>query len=122
LLATMIVWRRTQPLRPGPRPCRRRSPALSLLCATSRDGFRSPPGSRASRRRLPTPRPRGQRVPGAPNAADATLVLDPDGRLAASTGCRAFDGEWVETGDELLFTTFGQTDDSPDVAADGSTS
>jgi heat shock protein HslJ len=57
----------------------------------------------------------------APNAAEATLVLTSDGTLTASTGCRTFDGEWVETGDELLFTTFGETADSPNIAADGTT-
>lgn len=54
-------------------------------------------------------------------ADEATLRLDPDGALAASTGCRTFDGEWVESGDELLFTTFGESDDSPNIAADGTT-
>jgi heat shock protein HslJ len=54
-------------------------------------------------------------------ADEATLRLDPDGVLAASTGCRTFDGEWVERGDEVLLTTFGETDDSPNVAADGPT-
>jgi len=52
-------------------------------------------------------------------AAEATLRLDPDGTLAVSTGCRTFDGEWVETADEVLFTAFGQRTDSPNVAADG---
>lgn len=52
-------------------------------------------------------------------AAEATLRLDAAGTLAASTGCRTFDGEWVETGDEVLFTTFGQRADSPNVATDG---
>jgi heat shock protein HslJ len=57
----------------------------------------------------------------APGAEEATLHLSPGGTLAASTGCRTFDGEWSEAGDELLFTTFGQTDDSPNVANDGTT-
>lgn len=54
-------------------------------------------------------------------AAEATLYLDPDGTLAATTGCRSFSGEWIETGDEILLTTFGVRDDSPNVAADGTT-
>jgi heat shock protein HslJ len=52
-------------------------------------------------------------------ADEATLRLDPDGSMEASTGCRTFSGAWVETGDEILLTTFGQRDDSPNVAADG---
>ncbi len=54
-------------------------------------------------------------------AEEATLRLDPDGTVAASTGCRTFTGEWIETGDEVLFTTFGVRDDSPNVAGDGTT-
>jgi heat shock protein HslJ len=57
----------------------------------------------------------------APGAEAATLRLSADGTLAASTGCRTFDGEWSESGDEVLFTTFGQTHDSPNVADDGTT-
>ncbi|MEX2550787.1 MAG: META domain-containing protein [Nitriliruptoraceae bacterium] len=54
-------------------------------------------------------------------ADDATLRLESDGTVEASTGCRTFSGEWIETGDEVLFTTFGQRDDSPNVADDGTT-
>lgn len=54
-------------------------------------------------------------------ADEATLRLEPDGTVDASTGCRTFSGEWTETGDEILLTTFGQRDDSPNVAADGTT-
>lgn len=57
----------------------------------------------------------------AAGADEATLRLDADGTMEASTGCRTFSGEWVETGDEVLLTTFGQRDDSPHVAADGTT-
>lgn len=56
------------------------------------------------------------------DADDATLRLRADGTVQASTGCRTFEGEWIETGDEILFTTFGQRDDSPNVAPDGTTS
>lgn len=55
------------------------------------------------------------------DAEEATLHLDADGTMTASTGCRTFRGEWIETGDEVLLTTFGQRDDSPNVAADGTT-
>lgn len=54
-------------------------------------------------------------------ADDATLRLDPDGTMSASTGCRSFVGEWIENGDEVLLTSLGQRDDSPNVAADGTT-
>ncbi len=57
----------------------------------------------------------------AADAEEATLRLGSDGTVAASTGCRTFSGEWIETGDEVLFTTFGVRDDSPNVAADGTT-
>ncbi len=54
-------------------------------------------------------------------ADEATLHLDPDGTVDASTGCRTFVGEWTQSGDEVLLTTFGVRDDSPNVAADGTT-
>lgn len=57
----------------------------------------------------------------ASGADEATLRLEPDGTMSASTGCRTFAGEWIEIGDEILLTTFGQRDDSPNVAADGTT-
>lgn len=57
----------------------------------------------------------------APDADEATLQLRADGTMDASTGCRTFSGDWVEQGDEVLLTTFGQRDDSPNVAADGTT-
>jgi len=55
------------------------------------------------------------------DAEEATLNLDADGTVTASTGCRTFSGEWIETGDEVLLTTFGERDDSPNVAVDGTT-
>jgi heat shock protein HslJ len=54
-------------------------------------------------------------------ADEATLYLDTDGTMTASTGCRTFSGEWIETGDEVLLTTFGERDDSPNTADDGTT-
>ena len=56
-----------------------------------------------------------------PDADDATLRLESDGTVEASTGCRSFAGKWTESGDEILFTTFGVRDDSPNLAADGTT-
>lgn len=57
----------------------------------------------------------------AAGAEKATLRLASDGTVEASTGCRTFSGVWEETGDEILLTTFGQRDDSPNVADDGTT-
>jgi heat shock protein HslJ len=57
----------------------------------------------------------------AAGADEATLRLEPEGTMAASTGCRTFSGEWVATGDEVLLTTWGVRADSPNVAGDGST-
>jgi heat shock protein HslJ len=60
-------------------------------------------------------------TPTALGAEPAILELASDGTVEATTGCRSFAGEWTEAGDELLLTTFGQRDDSPNVAADGTT-
>ncbi|MDQ3618859.1 MAG: META domain-containing protein [Actinomycetota bacterium] len=38
------------------------------------------------------------------SAAPARLILMSDGKLSGSTGCREFDGEWQQRGDEILFT------------------
>jgi len=57
----------------------------------------------------------------AAGADEATLGLEPNGTVDATTGCRSFFGEWTETGDEILLATFGVRDDSPNVAADGTT-
>ncbi len=43
----------------------------------------------------------------ASSAAPAHLVLQSDGTLTGSTGCRELHGEWIERGDEIAFTTFG---------------
>jgi heat shock protein HslJ len=40
----------------------------------------------------------------ASSAAPAELLLTSDGKLSGSTGCREFEGEWIERGDEILFT------------------
>ncbi len=53
------------------------------------------------------------------DADEATLHLDADGSMTASTGCRTFSGEWIETGDEVLLTTFGEREDSLNLSADG---
>lgn len=57
----------------------------------------------------------------ASGADEAILRLESDGTMEATTGCRTFAGEWQETGDEILLTTFGVDDDSPNVATDGTT-
>jgi heat shock protein HslJ len=38
------------------------------------------------------------------SAAPARLVLRRDGTVSGSTGCRSLEGEWIERGDEILFT------------------
>lgn len=38
------------------------------------------------------------------SAAPARLTLRSDGELSGSTGCREFEGEWLQQGDEILFT------------------
>jgi heat shock protein HslJ len=46
----------------------------------------------------------------APMGAPATLELRADGTFHGSTGCRPFDGEWIENGNQLLATTFAMGD------------
>jgi heat shock protein HslJ len=46
----------------------------------------------------------------APMGQPATLELRADGTFTGSTGCRPFDGQWVENGNELLATTFAMGD------------
>jgi heat shock protein HslJ len=41
----------------------------------------------------------------------ATLLLLSDGTFTGSTGCRTFDGEWIEQAEQLLATTFAMSDD-----------
>lgn len=36
----------------------------------------------------------------------ATLLLRPDGTLEGGTGCRTLSGTWVDTGSQILFTSF----------------
>ena len=40
----------------------------------------------------------------------ATLLLRSDGTFTGSTGCRTFDGQWIEQGEQLLATTFAMAD------------
>ena len=47
------------------------------------------------------------------SAAPARLVLSGDGELSGSTGCREFEGEWLQRGDEIVFTTFTTQGDCP---------
>lgn len=46
----------------------------------------------------------------APMGEPATLELRADGTFSGSTGCRPFDGQWVERGEQLLATTFAMGD------------
>ena len=41
----------------------------------------------------------------------ATLLLGSDGTFSGSTGCRTFEGEWIERGEQLLATTFAMGDE-----------
>ena len=44
-------------------------------------------------------------------AERAYLLLDADGTLTGHTGCRELSGEYIVTGDEILFTTFSAQGD-----------
>jgi heat shock protein HslJ len=46
----------------------------------------------------------------APMGEPATLELRSDGTFSGSTGCRPFDGQWVEAGEQLMATTFAMGD------------
>jgi len=46
-----------------------------------------------------------------PIMSSATLILDDDGTLSGSTGCRLFEGEWTSAGAEIVFTSFSAIDD-----------
>ena len=46
----------------------------------------------------------------APMGEPATLELRADGTFGGTTGCRPFDGEWIENGAQLLATTFAMGD------------
>jgi heat shock protein HslJ len=47
------------------------------------------------------------------------LRLDGDGTFTLYTGCRDFAGDWTTSGDEVVFPSWGQTDGSRGVGADG---
>jgi heat shock protein HslJ len=40
----------------------------------------------------------------------ATLELRSDGTFSGSTGCRPFDGQWIENGEQILATSFAMGD------------
>ena len=42
----------------------------------------------------------------------ATLQLGSDGSLRGSTGCRSFDGEWIEEGNQIVATRLTMTDEA----------
>lgn len=50
----------------------------------------------------------------ATTADPATLRLDPDGTLTGSTGCRDLSGEYMVTGDTVLFTSFAADGECPE--------
>jgi heat shock protein HslJ len=45
-----------------------------------------------------------------PAGQPATLELRSDGTLRGNTGCRPFDGQWIENGEQLLATTLAMGD------------
>ncbi len=49
-------------------------------------------------------------VVSAPTGEPATLELRADGTFSGSTGCRPFDGQWAEAGEQLMATTFAMGD------------
>lgn len=55
----------------------------------------------------------------AAGVAPAELRLDDDGTFELFTGCRDFAGDWTTSGDEVTFPSWGQTDDSRGIGADG---
>ncbi|MGQ0607353.1 MAG: META domain-containing protein [Chloroflexota bacterium] len=46
-------------------------------------------------------------VAAAPKGEPATLELHADGTFTGSTGCRAFSGQWMEHGDQILAPSWG---------------
>lgn len=49
-------------------------------------------------------------VAAAPLGDRATLELRADGTFSGSTGCRTFDGEWLEKGEQIVATSMSTTD------------
>lgn len=49
----------------------------------------------------------------------AVLRFEDDGTFTLFTGCRDFAGEWSTPGDEVLLPSWGETEDSRGVGADG---
>lgn len=54
-------------------------------------------------------------VAGSPMGERATLELRAGGTFTGSTGCRTFDGDWIEQGEQILATTMGMA--GPDCPA-----
>ena len=50
----------------------------------------------------------------ASSTAPAELLINSDGTVTGSTGCRELHGEWIEDGDEILFATFGAEGNCPE--------
>jgi heat shock protein HslJ len=53
----------------------------------------------------------GDAASNSPLMGSAILLLNEDGTLAGSTGCRLLEGEWTTTGAEVVFTSFSAIDD-----------
>jgi heat shock protein HslJ len=51
-------------------------------------------------------------VASAPMGDQATLELRSDGTINGSTGCRGFDGTWVEAGEQIMVTSMAMTDNA----------
>jgi heat shock protein HslJ len=50
--------------------------------------------------------------------APARLLLDGDGTISGTTGCRELYGDWIEDGDEIAFPTFGAEGNCPEELRD----
>lgn len=59
----------------------------------------------------------GDNVSSEAGMGDAFIELADDGSVVGATNCRALSGMWIETGSEILFTTFGADGDCPNDTA-----
>ncbi len=53
----------------------------------------------------------GDAASNSPIMSSATLILNDDGTLSGSTGCRLLEGEWITAGAQIVFTRFSAIDD-----------
>lgn len=60
----------------------------------------------------------GDAISNEPGMDAATLLIEADGTVSGSTNCRTFTGTWVESGSEILFTSFAMEGECPPVGSD----